>query len=105
MSHHSSDIESKGDEVVFADAPAELSQAKAELATLEYTEEEERAIVRKFDWHVSGRRSLSQASKLMLKIIPLIWGGYIFNSLDRSNISNAKSDGMLSESQRPLPLI
>ncbi|PSR97346.1 major facilitator superfamily domain-containing protein [Coniella lustricola] len=43
-----------------------------------YTEEEKKALVRKLDWH----------------ILPFIFWCYLFNSLDRNNISNAKSDGM-----------
>ena len=47
-----------------------------------YSPEEDRRVVRKFDLH----------------ILPLIWLCYFFNSLDRSNVSNAKSDGMTGES-------
>lgn len=28
--------------------------------------------------------------------MPFIWWCYLFNSLDRNNVSNAKSDGMTS---------
>lgn len=52
-----------------------------DLSAYSYTEEESRAIARKFDWH----------------ILPLAWGCYLFNSLDRNNASNAKSAGLTSE--------
>lgn len=48
------------------------------LAAYSFTKEENDRLVRKFDLH----------------ILPLIWGCYLFNSLDRGNVSNAKSDGM-----------
>ncbi|EAL19013.1 hypothetical protein CNBI0260 [Cryptococcus deneoformans B-3501A] len=50
-----------------------------------FTEEESRSLVRKLDWH----------------ILPYIWWCYIFNSLDRSNVSNAKSDGMPTDLNFP----
>ncbi|KAK8870117.1 hypothetical protein IAR55_000687 [Kwoniella newhampshirensis] len=50
-----------------------------------FTEEESRAIVRKFDWH----------------ILPFIWWCYLFNSLDRNNVSNARSDGMTTDLHFP----
>ena len=55
---------------------AEVIEVANELST--FTAAEERALVRKFDCH----------------ILPFIWLCYLFNSLDRSNVSNAKSDGM-----------
>ncbi|WVQ75734.1 hypothetical protein IAR50_005365 [Cryptococcus sp. DSM 104548] len=51
----------------------------------DFTEEESRKLARKFDWH----------------ILPYLWWGYIFNSLDRSNVSNAKSDGMTTDLNFP----
>nr|XP_031858636.1 uncharacterized protein CI109_006016 [Kwoniella shandongensis]KAA5525708.1 hypothetical protein CI109_006016 [Kwoniella shandongensis] len=50
-----------------------------------FTEEESRSLVRKFDWH----------------ILPFIWWCYLFNSLDRNNVSNAKSDGMTTDLHFP----
>ncbi|TYJ53842.1 hypothetical protein B9479_005529 [Cryptococcus floricola] len=55
------------------------------LADYDYTEEESRAVARKLDWH----------------ILPYLWWAYIFNSLDRSNVSNAKSDGMTTDLNFP----
>ncbi|GFZ47433.1 Uncharacterized transporter [Saitozyma sp. JCM 24511] len=56
-----------------------------DLSAYDYTEEESRRIVRKLDWH----------------ILPFIWWCYLFNSLDRSNVSNAKSDGMTTDLHFP----
>ena len=57
---------------------------EVEQISYNFTPAEERALVRKLDWH----------------ILPFVWLCYLFNSLDRSNVSNAKSDGMTSESLR-----
>ncbi|WVQ84746.1 hypothetical protein IAT38_006903 [Cryptococcus sp. DSM 104549] len=50
-----------------------------------FTHEESKRIAHKFDW----------------RILPLIWGCYLFNSLDRNNVSNAKSDGMTTDLNFP----
>ncbi|WVQ75755.1 hypothetical protein IAR50_005386 [Cryptococcus sp. DSM 104548] len=86
MSHHLDD--EKG---AFADEPSasskDLTTVVEQDVQIEYdfTEEESRRLVRKFDWH----------------ILPLLWWGYLFNSLDRSNVSNAKSDGMTTDLSFP----
>ncbi|RDW78369.1 hypothetical protein BP5796_06221 [Coleophoma crateriformis] len=49
-----------------------------DLSAYHFTQEESRRVVRKLDLH----------------ILPFIWWCYLFNSLDRNNVSNAKSDGM-----------
>lgn len=71
-----------------------------------YTEEESRSVVRKLDWHVSAgklpltrRLETGEVSRALItcphgQILPFIWWCYLFNSLDRNNVSNAKSDGM-----------
>ncbi|ODN79290.1 hypothetical protein L202_03302 [Cryptococcus amylolentus CBS 6039] len=55
------------------------------LVKYDFTDSENRALVRKLDWH----------------ILPYLWWAYIFNSLDRSNVSNAKSDGMTTDLHFP----
>lgn len=55
------------------------------LAAYSFTQEENDRLVRKLDLH----------------ILPLIWGCYLFNSLDRGNVSNAKSDGMTTDLHFP----
>ncbi|OWZ33331.1 high-affinity nicotinic acid transporter [Cryptococcus neoformans C23] len=57
----------------------------AEISEYPFTKEENRCIVRKFDWH----------------ILPFVWACYLFNSLDRNNVSNAKSDGMTTDLNFP----
>lgn len=63
-----------------------------------YTEEENRLLVRKLDWHVGLNITSCFVSYHTdgprPQILPFIWWCYLFNSLDRNNISNAKSDGM-----------
>ncbi|OWZ26829.1 high-affinity nicotinic acid transporter [Cryptococcus neoformans AD2-60a] len=56
-----------------------------DLSSYDYTKEESKAIVRKFDLH----------------ILPLAWWAYLFNSLDRNNASNAKSAGMTEDLNFP----
>lgn len=51
------------------------------LATLEYTDAEERQLVRKIDW-------------LLLPILTLL---YLLSFLDRSNIGNAKIEGLVTD--------
>ncbi|WVQ67994.1 uncharacterized protein L199_006200 [Kwoniella botswanensis] len=67
--------------------PAEDSKVedKYDFSAYAYTEEESRAVVRKLDWH----------------ILPFIFFGYLFNALDRNNISNAKSGGMTEDLRFP----
>ncbi|CAD6586628.1 MAG: hypothetical protein CYPHOPRED_003619, partial [Cyphobasidiales sp. Tagirdzhanova-0007] len=62
------------------------STSEVELSVYQYTKEENRRLVRKFD---------------LRQILPIIWACYLFNSLDRSNVSNAKSDGMTGNSATP----
>lgn len=69
---------------------------RLDLAQFDFTEEESRRIVRKFDWHVSDMANAKVVGADVGQILPFIWWCYLFNSLDRSNVSNAKSDGMTS---------
>ncbi|WVQ84747.1 hypothetical protein IAT38_006904 [Cryptococcus sp. DSM 104549] len=62
-----------------------LAAVKLDYLDQAFTEEESMRIVRKCDW----------------RILPLIWGCYLFNSLDRNNVSNAKSDGMTTDLNFP----
>ncbi|WRT66064.1 uncharacterized protein IL334_003016 [Kwoniella shivajii] len=56
-----------------------------DFSAYDYTPEENRSLVRKLDLH----------------ILPYIWAGYLFNALDRNNLSNAKSDGMTNDLHFP----
>ncbi|ORY24762.1 major facilitator superfamily domain-containing protein [Naematelia encephala] len=83
-----SDIESKHLDVEEGGVAKDLTAHKVEdvdLSAYQFTEEESKRIVRKFDLH----------------ILPFIWWCYLFNSLDRSNVSNAKSDGMTKDLHFP----
>ncbi|WVQ75736.1 hypothetical protein IAR50_005367 [Cryptococcus sp. DSM 104548] len=69
------------------EAPSDLTKVVEQdiLVNYDFTEEENGPLVRKLDWH----------------ILPYLWWAYIFNSLDRSNVSNAKSDGMTTDLNFP----
>ncbi|WWC89619.1 uncharacterized protein L201_004544 [Kwoniella dendrophila CBS 6074] len=64
----------------------EISKVEdVDFSSYDYTIAEEKSLVRKLDLH----------------ILPYIWAGYLFNSLDRNNLSNAKSDGMTKDLHFP----
>ncbi|EIW65836.1 high-affinity nicotinic acid transporter [Tremella mesenterica] len=81
------DPELAGDKIVQAHySQHDVQEVKnADMSDYSFTAEESRAVVKKFDWH----------------ILPFIWWCYLFNSLDRSNVSNAKSDGMTTDLHFP----
>ncbi|KAK4687543.1 hypothetical protein P7C73_g2583, partial [Tremellales sp. Uapishka_1] len=67
------------------EASIQVVDVEPDFSPYQYTREEEKALVSKFDW----------------RILPIIWWCYIFNSLDRSNVGNAKSDGMTTDLHFP----
>ncbi|KAL7424928.1 hypothetical protein Q5752_000615 [Cryptotrichosporon argae] len=82
-----SDIEKKDSapDAEVADTLVRVKEAELDLSAYHFTEEDSRRVARKLDWH----------------ILPFIWWCYLFNSLDRSNVSNAKSDGMTTDLNFP----
>ncbi|OCF39393.1 high-affinity nicotinic acid transporter [Kwoniella heveanensis CBS 569] len=56
-----------------------------DFSAYNYTVAENKSLVRKLDRH----------------ILPYIWACYLFNALDRNNLSNAKSDGMTTDLNFP----
>ena len=75
---------------------------EVELSAYDFTPEESRAITKKFDLHVSDPfASPHKENKLTTKILPWIFVAYLFNSLDRGNVSAAQSDGMTTDLNFP----
>ncbi|WWC93891.1 hypothetical protein V866_000728 [Kwoniella sp. B9012] len=76
------DLEYQPEQHVFRDI---TKVEDVDFSAYNFTREEEKKVVRKLDLH----------------ILPFIWAGYLFNSLDRNNLSNAKSDGMTKDLHFP----
>ncbi|OCF76267.1 hypothetical protein I204_03567 [Kwoniella mangroviensis CBS 8886] len=76
------DLEYQPEQHVFKDI---TKVEDVDFSGYNFTRDEEKELVRKLDLH----------------ILPFIWAGYLFNSLDRNNLSNAKSDGMTKDLHFP----
>ncbi|GAA5959127.1 hypothetical protein JCM8115_005646 [Rhodotorula mucilaginosa] len=66
------------EDIAAADITHEGADAVHTVDGVSWTQEEERAIVRKMDWN----------------IVPLVWALFMLSFLDRSNIGNANTAGM-----------
>ncbi|KAL7420442.1 hypothetical protein Q5752_004392 [Cryptotrichosporon argae] len=83
MSAHSTDDKNDSPDLALGAGGSSDEQQETEIRLEDYLfdEAEERRVVRKID----------------LWLIPIIACGYMFNSLDRSNLGNAKTDGLFDD--------